>query len=154
MILDYTIPNLNVTTFVAEDGSVQSTCEPDLGSPLTDLAYVRVYFQPASGGGFVLLRDKYVVGQAGEPDTLQVPDGGSVYVTPVDDSGNEGCASNVVHDPLLTGVGDTAFPPHVVETRVFDVQGRLARVRAGGVYFVRQRWSNGWVTVRKLVIVK
>jgi len=147
--ISYTLPDHSVKTVLESDGTISRTCEPDSATDCADLHWVRAYMY--SSGSWVKVREKDVSGRAGQADTLNVPDMSSYFLTTLDDSLNESCASPVIHDPgLITGVPDGEGPPHVIETAIFTVRGeRVPRPGASGVYFYRTKWSDGHYTIEK-----
>ena len=127
------------------------------GQAIHQLATVRVYFNPNTGGGWRRVAEMGVAGMEGRPDSITVDSGpgGHYYVTTTNPAG-ESCASPVIYVPgsVVTGIEpEVAARPATV--RIFDVQGRLVHsVTRSGVYWERTRYHDGSETVRRVVLVK
>ncbi len=156
MTLSYTIPKYSAATFISEDSTLGVSCGPDTTNLATDLQFIRIYRQPYSGGGFKVYRNKYVVGRGGQPDTSNVPDDGNYYTTAVDFTGNESCASTIVHGFVPTGVPTEPVAGVTLRfTRLFTVNGALANPPlASGIYFRLYVWSDGSRTMKRELVLK
>jgi len=134
------------------DSTFSYDCGRGGGAPLHDLAKVRVWRWPITGGMPQLLLELSEVGREGRPDSTQVTEGAHYFVTAVDTTGrNNTCQSNTIYIGAVTAVVTPPMPDWIVETKVFDVAGRLVREpRASGVYFYAARWHSGRITTGKL----
>ncbi len=127
------------------------------GQAIHQLATVRVYFNPVTGGGWRRVAEMGVAGMEGRPDSITVDSGpgGHYYVTTTNPAG-ESCASPVIYVPgsVVTGIEpEVAARPATI--RIFDVQGRLVhRVTRSGVYFEKRETADGVVSVRRVVLVR
>lgn len=153
-----TLPSQNSTVWVDPEGNVGYQCEPS-GEPLTDLESLRVYVWPVSGGQARVQRTYYVRGLEGQEFPIDVEPGPGihVWVTVLDRSHNESCASNVVYVPgTVTAAEGGATPPRIVKAELFDVHGRRLRgpPKASGVYYERLRYSDGRMVRRKIVLIR
>lgn len=130
------------------------------GDSTKDVAWIRVYRLPISGGIWRLTDSLYVRGREGLEDTVWVDPGAGAhfYVAAVDTVGNQGCASeNTVYYGPVTGVGtESRGPPQGLDTQYFDVQGRFVRrPTASGIYFWYAKDEKGRVVRRgKLAVVR
>lgn len=165
-----------------ESGSDDSLHVECAGGPeIRELQSVYLWGQPVSGGGFALLDSHLVVGMEGLPDSFPTPFPGHFYVMARNAVGLS-CASNLVTVPpdVLTGVevSPQASDP-VLLVHLFDVRGRLVGkfpphvwhgeivmrfwelrpwmaglVLPSGIYFMRGKTKRGYLTPRKVLVVK
>lgn len=170
IILLFTVPSYDANTVwippwerdTFED-SVQVTC--DISTVTTnDIDSVYVYAIPNIGnwGTFRKVREFDVKGKEGQADSVSMVFPGwsaaHFYVTFIDTSGNESCASDVVFksNPMVpTGV-EPITVGSVVENSWFDVRGRKLKSKpsASGIYWQVTKINNKIIKVRKVVILK
>jgi hypothetical protein len=158
--LRWTNPKYNAA--LDDSGYVQ--CGIDQTSPLRDLATVRVYALPITGGPSRVIAGRSVAGREGLDDSIQVDVGAGahLWMTAVDASGNESCVVEQVYIGPITAVPVEAPAERLTSHRIFDVRGRLVQsVRdrlvhpvAAGIYFWERRYSTGRVESGKMVRVK
>jgi hypothetical protein len=132
-------------------------CAVDLTHPLRDLATIRVYGVPITGGTSRIYATKSVKGREGLEDSIQVDPGPGAHfwLTSVDATGNECCVSAQVYIGPITAVPvEAATAERVTSYRVFDARGRLVHPVAAGIYFWERRYSTGRVETGKTVRVK
>ena len=129
------------------------------GPALHDLAYSRLYGMPDTGGGVRLLQQHSASGMEGAPDSFVVDPGVGwlFYVTAVDSSGKESCASNTVYIPgSVTGVEPRLGGDPVLTVDTYDIHGRPVHgvPRASGVYYRVIRHRSGLVSRKRVVVLK
>lgn len=128
------------------------------GQAIHQLATARLYFSPVSGGGWRLVQEHGVSGREGQTDSFVVDSGpgGHYYVTTTNPIG-ESCASNVVYSPgsVVTGIEPGGAARSIVSDQTFDVQGRRVQVPSrSGVYWRRIKFSDGTVSIRRIVVLR
>jgi hypothetical protein len=154
--LHFTLPSTGQRVWTSNDTSYVE-CD---GGPAVNLQKARLYWQPATGGGYRLLLEKDVAGKAGRPDsfTFDRGPGGHAYVVATNAAGVS-CPSNVVWVPgqTITEVptGESGPGDAVVSSRYYDVQGRrIVKPGRSGVYWRIDVTRSGATRKKKLVIVK
>lgn len=156
-VLQGTLPS----TLAALDYNPETdTWSPGCGTgnePLTDLATHRLWWWPIGGGELPrVIREHDVRGMEGVVDTFVVDEAvtpGHYYTTVTRAGGRESCPSNTAYVGPITSVDvSVGASDSVVSRRLFDVRGRVAHGRAGGVYFEATEWASGRRTVRKVVV--
>jgi hypothetical protein len=146
-----------VPSFSAYSDDTTATCEA--WQPTQDLAWVRLYGYPVTGGGWRLVDSVDVRGMEGQEDSIAAPWDGHFSVQPVDTAGNAGCWSEVAYIGPITGVtpGDGwPNPPRMLSMRWYDIQGKRIDwpPATSCVYWQVTNWSDGTRKVRKLVHLK
>jgi hypothetical protein len=146
-----------VPSFSAYSDDTTATCDAWL--PTQDLAQVKLYGYPITGGGYRLVDSVDVRGEEGQTDSIPVPWEGHFYVIASDTAGNRSCASNEAYVGPITGVtpGDGwPNPPRMLSMRWYDIQGRRFDwpPRTNCIYWQVSDWSDGTRKVRKLVHLK
>ncbi len=170
-VVQYTIPSKGEAVPGACD-TVAQMCAPRPSNPTQDSCWTvhsthvenpsltRVHWWPRYAPAPYLMREKSVLGRAGQADTLRVPDSpeATMWVSVVDVAGNVSCGSNLITVNIpTTAVKD---PPFWVgpgaEVRVFDIAGRRVRPPlASGIYL--QRWYQYGVALgaaRPLLVLR
>lgn len=120
-------------------------------NPETGLALLRVYWQTRWNGERRLWFERSIAGREGQRDSVEVLGDtvATIWVSTVDQAGNESCLSGPVWAGCCVGVEENARPPP--EVRYYDVAGRVYHVKPtrSGVYWERRGSGR-----RRLVVLK
>jgi len=144
---------VKITCVPVAPGSAEFICDTlRLCNPETRLATLRVYWQTRWNGERRLWFERAIAGREGQRDSIEVPRDtvATVWVSTVDQAGNESCLSEPAWAGCCVGVEEIARPPP--EVLWYDVAGRVyhSRPTRSGVY-----WERGGIQgKRKLVIFR
>lgn len=153
--LTFTVPSTQQLRY-GEGDSEYVYCEG--GIPTRDLAWVRVWRLPISGGAWRCVDSIYVRGMEGQQASITVEPGPGAHFSTqaVDTVGNPSCWGNVFYAGPITGVGTEPRHDGALTVQYFDVQGRLVRdQRASGIYFWYGKDKRGHIIRRgKIAVVR
>jgi hypothetical protein len=162
-VVDYTLPRCkslspSCDTIYVRCLEISAPCDTVRGCiPETRLHKVRLHWQPRWSAASRVLREKPVTGREGQRDTLRLPADtlATMWLSVVDQAGNESCLSNPVTVNARVAVEN---PPPALAVRApvwYDVAGRAHRTRPRqkGLYWeVRQ--VAGRRVVKKVVVTR
>lgn len=112
--LEFTVPVTDSDMgYNADTGDSVTVCTGEQGRPLTGVSKVRLYTYERNPYRPVLHHEKPIEVLPGETDTVHVSleQPTLLYITTLDDAGNESCASNgITVGPAVTGVEPEPIP--------------------------------------------
>lgn len=152
----FTVPSTNQLR-IGEGDSTSVYCSG--GEPTHDVAWVRIWRLPVSGGAWRCVDSVNVRGLEGREDSITVDPGPGAHFSAqvVDTAGNASCWSpEVLYVGPITSVQPGPRRDGTLRVRYFDVHGRLVENPfASGIYFWYGRDDRGRIVRRgKLAVVR
>lgn len=127
----------------------QDSCWIVKSTQLETVSKVRIHWWERYAPASYVLREKFVTGRGGQPDTLEYPDApeASMWLTVFDAAGNESCRSNMI----TVNISTTGVAPQPSATVPFwyDIAGRRLHEFDGlSPAQIRERGRSGVLWMR------